>query len=41
MTTIQPKLYVLQYHYVENAIEKRAPYRPAHFAKHLESGNIV
>lgn len=41
---IQAKLYVLQYDYVENALEKRQPHRQAHLAlinKEVEKGNVV
>jgi len=44
MTSVTPKLYILQYDLVENALEKRAPYREAHlavFAKQVQSGNII
>ena len=44
MAQITPKLYILQYEYVENALEKRAPFRPAHlayFAKQDATGNVV
>jgi uncharacterized protein YciI len=44
MASITPKLYVLQYDYVENALEKRAPYREAHlahFRKQVQNGNMV
>ena len=44
MATITPKLYVLQYEFVENALEKRAPFREAHlviFRKQVESGNVI
>ncbi|CAF2499759.1 unnamed protein product [Rotaria sp. Silwood2] len=40
----QPKLYMLQYDYVANVIEKRKPYREAHLAhmgKQLEKGNLI
>lgn len=42
--TIQPKLYVLQYDYVANALEKRQPHRQAHLAlinKQVEKGNVI
>jgi uncharacterized protein len=42
--TIQPKLYVLQYEYTEDALEKRKPYRTTHLAhigKYAEKGNVV
>ncbi|CAF0761595.1 unnamed protein product [Rotaria sordida] len=42
--TIKPKLYLLQYDYVANVIEKRKPYREAHLAhmgKQVEKGNVV
>jgi uncharacterized protein YciI len=41
---IQPKLYVLQYDYVDDLIKKRAPYREAHLVlmrKLIDKGNIV
>ena len=41
---VQAKLYVLQYVYVENALEKRQPHRQAHLAlinKEAEKGNVV
>ena len=41
---IQPKLYVVQYDYVENLLEKRKPYRTSHLAhigKQMEQGNVV
>ena len=41
---IQPKLYVLQYEYGADALEKRKPHRTAHLAhigKQAEKGNIV
>ncbi len=44
MASITPKLYVLQYEYVENALEKRAPYREDHlavFGKQVQNGNVV
>ncbi len=44
MATVTPKLYVLQYEYVENVLEKRAPFREAHlavFGKQVQDGNIV
>jgi len=44
MASITPKLYVLQYDYVENITEKRAPYRAAHlaiFLKQMQDGNLV
>lgn len=44
MATITPKLFVLQYEFVENALEKRAPHREAHlaiFRKQVESGNVI
>lgn len=44
MATITPKLYVLQYEYVENILEKRAPFREAHlavFGKQVQAGNII
>lgn len=42
--TLQPKLYVLQYDYVVDALEKRKPHREAHLAmigKQQEKGNVV
>lgn len=42
--TITPKLYALQYDYVDNAFEKRKPYREAHFAfigKQVKKGNVI
>lgn len=44
MATITPKLYVVQYEFVENVLEKRAPYRADHlalFRKQVESGNMI
>jgi len=44
MTTVTPKLYILQYEYVENVLEKRAPYREAHlagFLKQVQDGNLI
>ncbi len=44
MATITPKLYILQYEYVENVLEKRAPYREAHlalFGKQVQNGNVI
>jgi uncharacterized protein YciI len=40
----KPKLHVLQYDYVSNALEKRKPHRQAHLAfmdKHVKSGNVI
>lgn len=42
--TLHPKLHVLQYDYVADALEKRKPYREAHLAfmgKQIEKGNVV
>jgi len=42
--TPQPKLYVLQYDYVADSLEKRKPHREAHLAminKHKKNGNVV
>ena len=42
--TPNPKLYILQYDYVPDALEKRMPYREAHLAfigKHVENGNVI
>jgi len=44
MASVTPKLYVLQYDYVENVLEKRAPYREAHlaaFGKQVQNGNLI
>ncbi len=44
MATVTPKLYILQYDYVDNVLEKRAPYREAHlavFGKQVQSGNVI
>jgi uncharacterized protein YciI len=44
MTSISPKLYIVQYDYVENVMEKRAPFREAHLAhlgKQVERGNMI
>jgi len=44
MVSISPKLYIVQYEYVENVLEKRAPYREAHLAhagKQLQNGNLI
>jgi len=44
MASVTHKLYVLQYDYVENALEKRAPHREAHLAhigKQVQHGNVV
>jgi len=44
MASITPKLYVLHYDYVENALEKRAPYREGHLAvlgKQVQNGNVI
>ena len=44
MATITPKLYVLQYEFVENVLEKRAPFREGHlaiFRKQVQDGNLV
>ncbi len=44
MASVTPKLYILQYDYVENALEKRAPYREAHlavFEKQAQNGNMI
>ena len=41
---IQPKLYVVQYDYVADALEKRKPYREAHLShigKQVELGNVI
>jgi uncharacterized protein YciI len=42
--TLKPKLYVLQYDYVADALEKRKPHRDGHLAhigKQVENGNVV
>jgi uncharacterized protein YciI len=44
MATVTPKLFILQYEYVENVLEKRAPYREAHlavFGKQIQDGNVI
>jgi uncharacterized protein YciI len=44
MASITPKLYILQYEYVKNVLEKRAPYRQdhlTHFGKQVQSGNVI
>lgn len=41
---IQPKLYVLQYEYAEDPLERRKPYRTSHLAhigKQTEQGNVI
>jgi uncharacterized protein YciI len=41
---LQPKLYVLQYDYVADSLEKRKPHREAHLAmigKQNKAGNVV
>jgi len=43
-TTVKPKIYVLQYDYVDDAFEKRKPHREGHFAligKQVEKGNLI
>lgn len=43
-SSLQPKLYVLQYDYVADALEKRKPYRENHLAlinSQAEKGNVV
>jgi uncharacterized protein YciI len=44
MASVTPKLYILKNDYVENALEKRAPYREAHIAhirRQVETGNVI
>jgi len=44
MATVTPKLYMLQYEYVENMLEKRAPFRAEHlalFGQQVQKGNVV
>jgi uncharacterized protein YciI len=41
---LQPKLHILQYDYVCDALEKRKPHRQAHLAfiaKQVQNGNVV
>jgi uncharacterized protein len=43
-SSIQPKLYVVQYDYVADALEKRRPYREAHLSlidKQVKLGHVV
>lgn len=42
--TIQPKLYVIQYDYIADILEKRKPHRDAHLAhigKQVTEGNVI
>lgn len=44
MTTVTPKLYVLQYEYVENMLDRRTPFREGHlalFGQQVQNGNVV
>lgn len=43
-SSLQPKLYVLQYDYVADALEKRKPYREGHLSminSQVEKGNVI